>query len=141
MGHDQAMRLLVLSADPVDAEAVRAALPGEEGLEGADVLVVSPALNESALAFWVSDSDEAIADAESAAAKTVAALADQSGRVRSEVGESEPLVALQDAMATFPADRILVFVRSGDEQRYKEDEVCGKAADQFGVPVQQHILS
>lgn len=134
------MRLLVLSADPVDAEAVRAALPGEEGLEGADVLVVSPALNESALAFWVSDSDEAIADAESVAAKTVAALAEPSGHVRSEVGESEPLVALQDAMATFPADRILIFVRPDDEQRYKEDELCGKAAKQFGVPVEQSVL-
>ncbi len=135
------MRLLVLSADPVDAEAVRAALPGEDGLEGADVLVVSPALNESALAFWVSDSDEAIADAESVAQKTVAALADRSGSVRSEVGESEPLVALDDAMARFPADRILVFVRPDDEQRYKEDEVCGQASERFGVPVEQHVLA
>lgn len=134
------MRLLVLSADPVTAEAVREALPGEDGLEGVDVLVVSPALNESALAFWVSDSDEAIADAESAAEKSVAALADRSGRVRSEVGESEPLVALEDAMATFPADRILVFVRPDDEQRYKEDEVCGQASARFGVPVEQHAL-
>ena len=134
------MRLLVLSADPVDAEAVRAALPGEDGLQGADVLVVSPALNESALAFWVSDSDEAIADAESAAEKTVQALASQSGSVRSEVGESEPLVALQDAMATFPADRILIFVRPDDEQRYKEDEVLGQATERFGVPVEQHVV-
>lgn len=135
------MRLLVLSADPVDADTVRGALEGGAELDGADVLVVSPALNESALAFWVSDSDEAIQDAESAAEKTVAALSERSGRVRSEVGESEPLVALQDAMATFPADRILVIVRPEDEQRYKEDEVREAAAAQFGVPVDQHVLA
>ncbi|MCW3011238.1 MAG: hypothetical protein JWO90_1642 [Solirubrobacterales bacterium] len=134
------MRLLVLSADPVDAAAVRGALPGTDGLEGADVLVVSPALNESALAFWVSDADEAIADAESAAQETAAALADPAGRVRTEVGESEPLLALQDALATFPADRILVFTRADDAQRYKEDDVVGEAERRFGVPVHEATL-
>lgn len=134
------MRLLVLSADPVDAAAVRSALGGDAELDGADVLVVSPALNQSALAFWVSDSDEAIADAESAAQKTVAALAGGAGTVRGEVGESEPLLALQDAMATFPADRILVFTRAEDAQRYKEDDVVGEAQRRFSVPVDERTL-
>ena len=134
------MRLLVLSADPVDAAAVRSALPGDADLEGADVLVVSPALNQSALAFWVSDSDEAIADAESAAQTSVAALEQGAGRVRGEVGESEPLLALQDAMATFRAERILVFTRPDDAQRYKEDDVVGEAERRFGVPVVECTL-
>ncbi len=134
------MRLLVLSADPVDAAAVRSALGGGAELEGADVLVVSPALNQSALAFWVSDSDEAIADAESAAQRTATALADPAGRVRTVVGESEPLLALQDALATFPADRILIFTRPGDEQRYREDDVVGEAQRRFGVPVDERTL-
>ena len=134
------MRLLVLSADPVDAAAVRAALGPEERLERADVLVVSPALNESALAFWVSDSDEAIADAESAAQQSVTALDEASGRVRGEVGESEPLLALQDAMATFHAERILVFTRPQDQLRYKEDDIAGEAQRRFGVPVVERTL-
>jgi len=134
------MRLLVLSTVPVDAAVVRAALGDDAELDGADVLVVSPALNESPLAFWVSDPDEAIADAESAAQKSVAALADPAGRVRSEVGESEPLLALQDAMATFSAERILVFTRPEDEQRYKEDDVVGEAQRRFGVPVDERTI-
>lgn len=134
------MRLLVLSADPVDAATVRSALGDGAELEGADVLVVSPALNQSALAFWVSDSDEAIADAESAAQQTVTALADPAGRVHGEVGESEPLLALQDAMATFAADRILVFTRPEDEQRYKEDDVVGEARRTFRVPVDERTV-
>lgn len=133
------MRLLVLSADPVDADAVREALGPGEPLERADVLVVSPALNQSALAFWVSDSDEAIADADSAAQRSVAALSDAE-RVRGEVGESEPLLALQDAMATFAAERILVLTRPGEEQRYKEDDVVGEAERRFGVPVVERML-
>ena len=51
------------------------------------------------------------------------------------LGESEPLLALQDALATFPADRVLVFVREGDAARYREDDIIGEAERRFGVPV------
>jgi hypothetical protein len=112
-----AMKLLVLATDPVDADDVRSALPGDD-IENSEVLVVSPAVNESPVAFWVSDADEAIAEAQ-----------------RATTGESEPLVALQDALATYPADRVLVFVRNEDEARYREDDVLGEAQRRFGVPV------
>ena len=128
------MKLLVLATEPVGADRVRAALPGDE-LDGAEVLVVSPAVNESAVAFWMSDSDEAIADAESTAESTAAQLREGGAKARSTTGESEPLLALQDALATFPAERVLVFVRGEDATRYREDDVIGEAERRFGVPV------
>ncbi len=128
------MQLLVLASEPVDAAAVKSAL-GDEDLDGAQVLVVSPAVNESPVAFWMSDSDEAIADAASAAQASADALAQEGARTRAQTGESEPLLALQDALATFPADRVLVFVREGDAARYREDDVVGEAERRFGVPV------
>ncbi len=128
------MKLLVLATDPVSADSVRGALPDED-LDRAEVLVVSPAVNESALAFWVSDSDEAIEDAESAAERTAAQLRESGARARATTGESEPLLALQDALATYPADRVLVFVREEDEARYREDDVAGEAERRFNVPV------
>jgi 4-hydroxyphenylpyruvate dioxygenase-like putative hemolysin len=128
------MKLLVLATDPVGADDIRAALPDDD-LGDSEVLVVSPAVNESAMAFWVSDADEAIDDAESAAEQTAAALREGGARARATTGESEPLVALQDALATYPADRVLVFVREEDEARYREDDVLGEAQRRFGVPV------
>src|SRR3954466_3071309 len=128
------VRLLVLATEPVDADAVRRALPGDD-LEGAEVLVVSPAVNESAVAFWMSDSDEAIAEAESTAQRTAAGLRERGASARATTGESEPLLALQDALATFPADRVVVFVRDQDAARYREDDVIGEAERRFGVPV------
>ena len=125
----------MLATDPVDADDIRDALPGEADLEGAEVLVVAPAVNASPLAFWVSDSDEAIADAGSAAQRTAQALAESGARPRATTGESEPLLALQDALATYDADRVLIFVRSEDEARYREDDVVGEAERRFGVPV------
>ena len=128
------MKLLVLATEAVDADAVRRALPDDD-LEGAEVLVVSPAVNESAVAFWVSDSDEAIEDAESAAERTAAALRERGAQARATTGESEPLMALQDALATFPADHVVVVVREEDAARYREDDVLGEAQRRFDVPV------
>jgi hypothetical protein len=133
-GRFRRVKLLVLATEPVDADRVRAALPGDD-LDGAEVLVVSPAVNESAVAFWMSDSDEAIAEAESTAERTAAQLREGGANARSTTGESEPLLALQDALATFPADRVLVFVRADDAARYREDDVVGEAERRFGVPV------
>ena len=134
------MKLLVLATDPVGPDDVRDALPGDDDVDGAEVLVVSPAVNESAVAFWMSDSDEAIADAESTARTTAAALSAEGARTRATAGESEPLLALQDALAAFPADRVLVFVREGDAARYREDDVCAEAERRFGVPVTEVTL-
>ena len=128
------MNLLVMAPEPVDVATVSGALGGED-LSDARILYVSPALNESAVAFWVSDSDEAIAEARERAAKTEQALQAEGVQAAGVAGESEPLMALQDALATFPADRILVFVHADDELRYREDDVVGEAQRRFGVPV------
>jgi hypothetical protein len=133
------MNLLVLAPEPVDADTVRGALDGED-LDEAKVLYVSPALNESSVAFWVSDADEAIAEARERGAETERSLRSEGVRTRAVTGESEPLLALQDALATFPADRILVFVRPEDRQRYREDDVAGEAQRRFGVPVTEAAL-
>jgi hypothetical protein len=132
------VKVLVLATDPVSAADVRSALPDDD-LENAEVLVVSPAVNESPVAFWVSDADEAIANAESVAEQTAAALRARGAQARATTGDSEPLVALQDALATYPADRVLIFLREEDDSRYREDDILGEAQRRFGVPVTQIV--
>jgi hypothetical protein len=128
------MNVLVLAADPVDAPTLRDAV-GDEFYD-ARVLVVSPALNESPVAFWMSDADEAIEDAREAGAQTVSELWDDGVPAEGTIGESEPLLALSDALATFPADRIVIFARDdADDRRYREEDLCGEAARRFDVPV------
>jgi hypothetical protein len=133
------MNLLVLAPEPVDTDTVREAL-GDGDLDDARVLVISPALNESPIAFWTSDSDEAIAEAQRAADTSAEALQSEDVQATGRTGESEPLLALQDALATFEADRILVFVHPQDEQRYREDDVVGEAGRRFGVPVTEAVI-
>jgi hypothetical protein len=66
----------------------------------------------------MSDSDEAIADARETQERSVAELRAEGVRAAGEVGESEPMLALQDALATFPAD--LVLLLSGDDELERE---------------------
>ena len=132
------MKLLVLTPEPVDAEMLRSVL-GEE-VEGAEVLVVSPATNQSKLAFWVSDPDEAIAEARTAQEETVERLEEEGVDAAGDTGESEPVVALQDALATFPADRIVVFSHPGGDRDYREDEGLADAEARFGIPVTHAVI-
>jgi hypothetical protein len=105
------MRILVLATDAtdaVDAARVRSALPGDD-LEQAEVLVVAPAQQGSTLRFWMSDADDAIADASKRAGELAEGLQSEGTHTRTETGEADPVVAVRDALARFPADRVLVF--------------------------------
>ncbi len=132
------MKLLVLTPEPVDADMLRATLGAE--VEGAEVLVVSPATNQSKLAFWVSDPDQAIAEADAAQEETVERLEASGVDAAGDTGESEPAVALQDALATFPADRIVVFSHPDGDRDYREDEGLADAEARFGIPVTHALI-
>ena len=54
------------------------------------MLVISPASNQSKVAFWVSDSDEAIEEAETAQVDTVERLEEEGIDAAGDTGESEP---------------------------------------------------
>ena len=133
------MKLLVLTPEPIDANALRTAL-GDD-VEGAEVLVVSPAGNRSKVAFWVSDSDEAIAGADAAQEETVERLEEDGIDAAGDTGESEPAVAIEDALATFKADRIVVFSHPEGDRDYREDDGLAGAQERFGVPVEHAIIS
>jgi hypothetical protein len=132
------VKLLVLTPEPVDAEMLRSTLGSE--VEGAEVLVVSPATNRSRLAFWVSDPDEAISEADAAQEETVERLEEEGVDAAGDTGESEPAVALQDALATFAADRILVFSHPEGDRDYREDEGLAEAEQRFGIPVTHAVI-
>jgi hypothetical protein len=127
------MKVLVLASEPVSAQQLRDTLPTDVDPEQGEVMIVAPALQESALRFWFSDADEAIARAEKVREQTEQQLGDAGVSTRSETGESDPLDAIEDALNTFKADRIVLFGSSGSD-RYKE--VNAEAVrERFGIPV------
>lgn len=123
----------MIAAEPVEPGQL-ADIVGED-LDDAEIRLVTPALNDSRLAFWVSDSDEAIAEAESTNEESLARLRDEGIDAEGETGESDPVLALEDALATFPADRIVIVRHPAGEESYLEDDVVDQARERLGVPV------
>jgi hypothetical protein len=126
------MKVLVLTSEPVTAQQLREALGAEGDPADAEVMVVAPALADNALKFWMSDADDAIARAAEVERESVEKLGGAGIRAAGDTGESDPLLAIQDALNTFPADRILLFT---DGEGYREDLDDEEITERFGVPV------
>jgi nucleotide-binding universal stress UspA family protein len=134
------MKVLVLTSEPISAAKLSSALTGDVDPKDVEILIVTPALQPSALRFWFSDADEAIARAQRTEQETVERLSKEGVEVDSETGESDPEQAIQDALQTFPADEILVFTHPVDQQRYREDVDVEVLEQRFGLPVKQATI-
>jgi hypothetical protein len=131
-------KVLALVSEPVSGEALKRAI-GEGRAEEAEVLVVAPALN-SRMRFWMSDPDAAIARAEAVQEETVERMDEEGIDAAGDTGESDPLLALQDALQTFDADEIVLFTHPGGKQNWLEEGVVDQAKERFGLPVAHLII-
>jgi hypothetical protein len=95
----------------------------------ANVLVIAPALN-SGLRRWVSDEDPA----RRRAAERLHAYLDQLERqgihAGGRIGDADPLLAIADALVTFPADEIVI---AADAVSLAE-QLARRARTRFKVP-------
>ena len=101
---------LVLSSVPDVPSELREALGGDVG----EIKVVSPAVRQSRLQWLTNAKDDARAEAERAK-KVARATATQAEHVEAETGDPDPLLAVEDALRTFPADEIVVVLRVGED--------------------------
>jgi hypothetical protein len=131
------MKILVLTTEPVNADQLRGALPAGSDPKDAEVMVVAPALHKNALRFWVSDADEAIARADEVSHESVEQLGADGVSASGDTGEGDFEEAIEDALKSFPAERILIFIHPDSEQRYKEDVDPDELQQRFGIPVTQ----
>jgi hypothetical protein len=129
-----ARKILALVSEPISGDALRSAL-GEDAAE-AEVMVVAPAL-DSRVRFWTSDNDDAIARADAVQQESVERLSEDGVDAVGDTGESDPLLALQDALATFPAEEIVIVTRPEGEQNWAEEDLVEQARERFSVPVRQ----
>ena len=129
------MKVLVLASEPITAQQLRDALSPDVDPSDAEVMVVAPALQESGLKFWLSDADDAIARADEVWRESIERLGDAGVSATGDTGESDPETAIEDALKTFDADRIVLFTRQGEDQRYREDLDGRELAERLGRPV------
>jgi hypothetical protein len=130
-------RILAVVSEAVDAGALRSAI-GEDASD-AEVLVVAPALN-SKRRFFLGDPDQAIERADEVQEETVARLGDEGVDAAGGTGESDPLLAIHDALQTFEADEIVLFTHPGGSGNWLEDGLVDQAKERFEPPVRHLVV-
>src|SRR3954471_19129828 len=88
-------RILVVANETVGGGELRDAIRAAAGDGKASVLVVCPALNTK-LRHWASDEDQARAAAEERLGRSVSSLEEQGFAAAGEVGDADPLQAIED---------------------------------------------
>jgi hypothetical protein len=131
-------KILALVSEPISADALRSAV-GPEQADDAEVLVVAPALNTKKR-FVLADPDPAIERAQGVQEETVERLGEEGIDAAGDTGEEDPLLALQDALATYDADEIVLFTHAGGKRNWLEDGLVEQAKERFAAPVRHMVV-
>lgn len=132
-----AERVIAVVSEPISGSALRSALGGDG--EDAEVLVVAPALT-GRFHFLVSDPDKGIERAYAVQEETVERLLEEGFDAAGDTGDSDPLLAIQDALQTFAADRIVLCTHPDGKDNWREDGVVERARERFDVPVEHLVV-
>ncbi|MFL5781908.1 MAG: hypothetical protein ACJ760_11395 [Thermoleophilaceae bacterium] len=131
-------KILAVVSEPVSADALKS-LIGEQGAQDAEVLVVAPAL-QSKRRFFLADPDPAIERAEQVQEETVERLDEEGVDAAGDTGESDPLLAIQDALQTFQADEIVLFTHPDGSANWLEEGLVEEAQERFEPPVRHLVV-
>jgi nucleotide-binding universal stress UspA family protein len=131
-------RILVIANETVGGHTLRSMILERSLDVREEVLVVTPALN-SPLRHWVSDEDDARAAAQERLGASLAKLAEAGVVARGEVGDGDPLQAMEDALRTFGADEIIISTHPEGRSNWLERGVVEKARERFAVPI-THVV-
>ena len=104
----------------------------------AEVLVVAPALG-SRVRHWTSDVDSARAAAQSRVDTSLDALAAVGIQASGEIGDADPLQAIEDALRTFGANEIILSTHPAGRSNWLDRDVVARARARFGVPI-THVV-
>ena len=137
-GQGPTRRILVVANETVGGGELRSLLGRKAEGTNEDVLLVCPALN-SRVRTWTSDEDGARAAAQSRLDASLARLAETGVNVRGEIGDGDPLQALEDALREFPADEIIVSTHPPGRSHWLEQGVVEQARLRYDVPV-THVV-
>jgi hypothetical protein len=123
--------VLLVALDPVSKEQIRSAIETRQEVDDVSVHVVAPAATLGPVKWVMGDEDEARAEAGELADRAADAVGAEVPveEVETEVGDRDPLVAVEDALAVFPADEIVLAGHA--------DEKTEARIRSFGLPVER----
>lgn len=138
VGDPDERRVLVVANETVGGEELLSEI-GELALaQKTEFFVVCPALN-SRLKTWTSDEDPAREAAQRRLDATLERLAEVGIQARGEVGDVDPLVAIEDAVRLFHPDLIVISTHPEGRSNWLERGVVEAVRERYDVPV-KHVV-
>ena len=132
-------RILVIANETLGGERLRSCIREKaEGAERASIHVVAPALN-SPVRQWASDEDPARRQAQQRLDASLSRLREAGFDVDGEIGDSEPLQAIEDALRTFGADELIISTHPEGRSHWLERGLVENARARFDVPI-THVV-
>jgi hypothetical protein len=140
-------RIIVVAADEHVGEPVEREIARLANGRAPEVHLVVPALVETRFQHAMGAVDAAVEEAQTrvdASKQELAetdALDSEEAEVSAQVGDSDPLLAIGDAMREFPgAESILLVTHDEEDARWLEADLFERARKQFEVPVTHFVV-
>jgi hypothetical protein len=131
----KADRVLLIVSEPELGPDVIERMRTHFGDAEPELMLVAPALVGSALKHAMGDVDEAKETAEEVLDRSLGQLRSAGIEARGAIGDSDPLLAAQDALATFRADEIVIVTRPEEDARWLEGDLFERAEHTFEQPI------
>ena len=138
LGDASERRVLVIANETVGGQELLSAISTLALSQRTQFLVVCPALN-SRLKTFTSDEDPAREAAQQRLDETLARLSSVGIEARGEVGDGDPLVAVDDAVRTFGPNEIVLSTHPPGRSNWLERGVVESVRAQYDVPV-THVV-
>lgn len=133
-------QLLAIVTDPLEGREPIEELRRDANGDGVEVRVVVPAVAETAFRDLMGDVDEPAQHAHDVLAVSLANLRRQGISASGEVGDSDPVLAAQDALREAPADEVLIFEHGGEQTRWFENGLFERAQEELEPPLRMVVV-
>ena len=131
-------RVLVVANETVGGAQLLETIHARIAGRNARVLVACPALN-SPLRHWASDEDDAREKAQERLDASLATMLGAGIQATGEIGDGDPIQAIEDALRTFRPDELIVSTHPPGRSHWLERGVVEKARERFELPV-THVV-
>ena len=132
-------RLLVIANETLATADVRNLAQARSAGRQAEVLVIAPALM-GRVAYWSSDDAGARRAAETRLRRCLESLRTAGIAAEGSVGDADPLLALADALAVFPADEVLIASPAPHDAGWLERDLVHRARERFPGPIHHLVV-
>jgi hypothetical protein len=128
-------RVLVVATEELIGDELGEVLSEHAAGRRAQIRIISPAVTDSPLKHAFGDVDEAIASAEQRLERSLEEVRRRGIEVSGAVGDADPLVAIEDALAGFEADEILLVTHPDGDAAWLEGDVFERARRELALPI------